>query len=125
MSVTNKVFDHRRIVPRVRAALERVRVSRPRVDVVLGLACTGHGASLALMTRGGILRSSVLDRWAGLKHVLLLAEAEERDIKNPATDIDRFIHHCLSYPYGRFPPCRIFEQTLDEWIAWFLAGSGL
>ncbi len=125
MGVTNKLFDRRRVVPRMREALQRARASQRGIDSILGLACTGHGASLALVTRDGIVRSSVLDRWAGIKHVLLLAEAEERDIRNPSTDIDRAIHYCLRYTHGKFPPCRIFEQTIDEWIAWFLAGSGL
>ncbi len=77
------------------------------------------------MTRDGAIRSTVLDRWAGVKHVLLLAEDEERDIRQAATEIDKTIHHCLSYGYGKFPPCRIFEQTIQEWLEWFLDGMGL
>lgn len=100
--------------------------SGPRpIETILGIACTGHGASLALVTRDGLVRCSVLDRWAGIKHLLLFAEQEERDLRNPASDIDRLIHFCLSYGYGKFPECRIFERTIREWLAWFLADVNL
>src|SRR5690348_11914935 len=72
-----------------------VRRAPPRIDAVLGIACTGHGASLGLVTRDGIVRSSVLDRWSGIKHVLMLARAEDYSIRGGRTEIDRQIKWVL------------------------------
>ena len=104
---------------RLRKAL---RLPPGRINTVLGLACTGHGASIALMTSDGVVRSSVLERWAGVKRILLLAEDEDHDLRNPTSLIDSHIHFCLKYGYGEFPPTRIFEKTIREWLAWFLHG---
>jgi carbamoyltransferase len=92
---------------------------------ILGIACSGHGASLALITREGTMRASVLDRWAGVKHLLLLARAEDKDIRNPKSDIDRLVHYSLKYGYGEFPHTRLFEDTIGEWLEWFLRGLSL
>jgi carbamoyltransferase len=96
-----------------------------RIGVVLGIACTGHGASIAALTSDGVVRSSVLDRWAGVKHVLMFARNEDGDIRNPRSHVDREIHSVLEYAYGKYPPTRIFEETLDDWLHWFLRGLHL
>lgn len=99
---------------------------RPRdFQTILGIACTGHGASLSLITSDGVIRSSVLDRWSGIKHVLLLSRDEDAALRMPMTDVDRVINYLLSYGFGHFPPTRIFEETILEWTTWLLRGSGL
>jgi carbamoyltransferase len=115
----------RLLIARPRRIRERLFGKSRGVGVILGIACTGHGASLAALTRDGAIRSSVLDRWAGVRHTLLFAEAEERDIKNAKSDIDKSIHYCLSYGYGKFPYCRVFERTIHDWLEWFLDGLNL
>jgi carbamoyltransferase len=92
---------------------------------ILGIACSGHGASLALVTRDGTVRASVLDRWAGVKHLLLLARKEDRDVRKPRNATDRGINYELSYGYGQFPQTRLFEDTIGEWLEWFLRGLPL
>ncbi len=114
-------LDDRLFLPRGAKLRRWLHSSTRPIDRVLGIACTGHGASLSLVTRDGLVRSSVLDRWAGIKHLLMFAEKEERDLRNPTSDIDRLVHFCLSYGYGKFPECRIFERTIEEWLGWFLA----
>jgi carbamoyltransferase len=91
-----------------------------RMEAVLGIACTGHGASVALVTADGTIRSSVLDRWSGVKHILMLARREERSIRNPTSLIDRQIKWVLCAGRGGFPPTLIFEDTILEWLNWFL-----
>jgi len=98
---------------------------RRRFHAILGLACTGHGASLALITAGGIIRSSVLDRWAGVKHVLMFSRDEDHDLREGTSQIDREIRYLLSLGFGRFPATRIFEDTIVEWLRWFLRDSGV
>ena len=104
---------------------QMLHVPPSKIGTVLGLACTGHGASLALMTSEGALRSSVLERWAGVKRILLLAKDEDHDLRNPASAIDQHINFCMKYGYGAFPPSRIFEETISEWLGWFLKGLNL
>jgi len=101
------------------------RMRPGKIDVVLGIACTGHGASIAVVTSDGIVRSSVLDRWAGVKHVLMFARKEDSDIRYPKSDIDREVNYVLKYGFGKFPNTRIFEDTLDAWLHWFLRGLHL
>jgi carbamoyltransferase len=96
-----------------------------RIRVVLGIACTGHGASVALVTADGIVRSSVLDRWAGVKNVLLFSRNEDRDIRHPRSPLDREINFVLKYGFGKFPATRVFEDIIDEWLAWFLRGLNI
>jgi len=55
---------------------------------VLGLACTGYGASIALVTSDGVVRSSVLDR--------MFARKEDSDIRYPKYDLDREINLVLN-----------------------------
>jgi carbamoyltransferase len=107
----------------VRGSLPRLRKSR--IDTVLGLACTGHGASIAVMTADGSVRCSVLDRWAGVKHVILLSRDEDRDIRNPKNKIDDFIHFCFRHGFGRLPETRIFEDVIVDWLNWLLRGLNL
>ncbi|HUR80982.1 MAG TPA: carbamoyltransferase C-terminal domain-containing protein [Thermoanaerobaculia bacterium] len=91
---------------------------------VLGIACTGHGASLALVTEEGTVRASVLDRWSGKKHALLLARQEAQDILHPRSKIDKAIHFLLTC--GReMPPVLIFEDVISDWTTWLLRGTGL
>jgi carbamoyltransferase len=105
----------------LRSRLRNATGLRPRrFRTVLALACTGHGASIALATSAGTIRSSVLDRWAGAKHVLLLSRDEDRDIRNPVTELDRQIRYLLSFGFGKFPPTRVFEDVIVEWTDWFL-----
>ena len=69
---------------RIAQLVKRLRQSRARrieAKHILGIACTGHGASLAYLGRDGTVRCSVLDRWAGIKNVLMLAQSEEQDIR--------------------------------------------
>jgi len=98
--------------------------TRPRFDNILGIACTGHGASLALIIADGTIRASVLDRWSGRKHALLLARDEAEAIRNPRNDVDRAIHYVLTY--GRaMPPILVFEDVIEDWTSWLLRGLGL
>jgi carbamoyltransferase len=99
--------------------------SPERIDTVLGLACTGHGASVALATSSRLIRSSVLERWTGEKNVLLLSRKEDRDLRHPRSKIDRRINYCLTEGSNRFPPTRIFEDTIGPWLGWFLRGLDL
>jgi carbamoyltransferase len=89
---------------------------------VLGIACTGHGASLAYMGADGVVRASVLDRWARTKYTLMLARDEAADIQARATPIDATIHDILSYSFGKFPTYRVFEEAFPEWLTWLLRG---
>lgn len=89
---------------------------------ILGIACTGHGASLAFVGANGAVRSSVLDRWTGAKHVLLFAVDEQRAILNKASQVDTQIHDTLCYGFGQFPPNRVFEDNILEWFSWLTRG---
>jgi len=120
--------DLRKVSPpsTFRGRLKRLLGRRPsRIETVLGIACTGHGTSVALVTADGTIRSSVLDRWSGLKHVLLLARREESCIRNPTSEIDRKIKWVLSAGRGGLPPTLIFEDTILEWVTWFLRGLSI
>jgi carbamoyltransferase len=109
-----------------RGRIRRWLGTRPAgMHAVLGLACTGHGASVALVTSDGTVRSSVLDRWSGVKHVLMLARREDSSIRNPTSEIDRQIKWVLSVGRGGFPPTLIFEDTILEWVRWFLRGLSI
>src|SRR5438132_9041625 len=117
--------DLRKVSPpsTFRGRLTRLLGRRPStIETVLGIACTGHGTSVALVTADGTIRSSVLDRWSGLKHVLLLARREESCIRNPTSEIDRKIKWVLSAGRGGLPPTLIFEDTILERVTWVLRG---
>lgn len=107
--------------------MKRLLGRRPGTfKTILGLACTGHGASIAIATADGTIRSSVLDRWAGQKHVLMLARAEDKAIRTPKTEIDRKVNYVFcAGRAGVFPPTLLFEDTIQEWMTWFLRGLSL
>jgi carbamoyltransferase len=100
----------------------------PKISVeanhVLGIACTGHGASLAYLGRDGQVRCSVLDRWANTKHTLMFAENEYQAIRQGQDPIDAGIRALLVAAFGRFPHYRIFEQDFPVWLEWLLQGTG-
>lgn len=110
--------------PRIATALRSMFGLPRRFRNILGIACTGHGASLALVTEEGTVRASVLDRWSGKKHALLLARQEAEDILHPRSKIDKAVHYILTC--GReMPPVLIFEDVIDDWTTWLLRGTGL
>lgn len=94
-------------------------------DYVLGIACTGHGASLALVGRDGLCRASVFDRWMGTKHTLIFSKFEHKLIAERIPPIGSAIHSVFRYAYGRFPDCRIFEDVFPDWLAWLLRDTGV
>ena len=109
-----------------RGRLKQLVGRRPgRMETVLGIACTGHGASVALVTADGTIRSSVLDRWSCVKHVLMLARREEDSIRNPKSETDRKIKWVLCAGRGGFPPTLIFEDAILDWLTWFLRGLSI
>jgi carbamoyltransferase len=98
----------------------------PRIEGnhVLGIASTGHGASLAYVGRDGTVRSSVLDRWVRTKYTTLFARDEIESILGGKTETDLGIRNILTYSHGSFPPFRVFEDMFDDWLSWLLSGSG-
>jgi carbamoyltransferase len=112
-----RLLDRRRRGPRT---FPRMKASR-----VLGIASTGHGASLAYVDTRGVIRSSQLERWTGTKHTLLFSYAEEADVRDPRDRINRQINYSLSLGYGRFPHSRVFEETIEDWLEWLLRGLGV
>jgi carbamoyltransferase len=123
-----KMYNHPALNPVLRREAGPVAPLRrfPRFPArnVVGLACTGHGASLAFLDEDGTMRASVLDRWAGTKHSLMLSADEERDIvlADRRSPIDASIYGLLQDAYGGFPPYRVFERTFPAWLAWLLRG---
>ena len=89
-------------------------------DYVLGIGCTGHGASLALVGRDGTVRASSFDRWNGTKNTLIFCEDERQSILRPESPLDAHIHDLLTYAFGRFPEHRVFEEVFPRWLDWFL-----
>ena len=96
----------------------------PRVAAtrVLGIACTGHGASLAYIDAAGSVRSSQLERWTQKKHMMMFSSDEYRAITEPVSQIDLSINYVLSHSFGRFPDSCIFEETMSDWLQWLLRG---
>lgn len=95
-------------------------------DHILALVSTGHGASLAYLGRDGRRRASVLDRWAGEKHTLLLTTAEDRDLRRGQSAIDRSMRDTFHQAFdGRIPPSRRLEDVLVTWVSWLLRGTGI
>ncbi len=122
----NPALRHAAVAPRANGVAPRApgasRVPAGSVRHVLGIACTGHGASLAYLGPGGEVRSSVLDRWVGTKYTLMFARDEAVAILGRATPIDAAIHDNLAYTYGKFPAHRVFEDELPAWFAWLVRG---
>lgn len=102
--------------PRTRPRLPRVEAER-----VLGIASTGHGASLSYLDASGAVRSSQLERWTGQKHMMLFSRDEDAALREPTSRIDRSVHYLFMLGYGEFPPSRIFEQTIEPWHEWLLS----
>ena len=96
---------------------QRGRLVGNSVRHILGIACSGHGASLAYIGPDQV-RASVLDRWARTKHTLMFAEAEAREILGRTSPVDAKIHKDLVHTYGRFPAYRTFEADFPAWFAW-------
>ncbi|MDQ3927740.1 MAG: hypothetical protein M3328_01195, partial [Chloroflexota bacterium] len=92
---------------------------------ILSVACTGHGASLSYIGADGTVRSSVLDRWAGTKNTLMFSADEDRDIRNPSSEIDQGLHDLLLYGFGKFPRTMIFEDTIYPWLEWLVGDLGV
>jgi len=90
---------------------------RPRqFKAILGIACTGHGASLALVTADGLVRSSVLDRWAGVKHVLLLSHDEDHDLRGWPYPVPVGCYPAGASAVGALDMAgNIWEWTSDLW----------
>jgi carbamoyltransferase len=114
-----------------KTALERMksrRLSRRSFKEsrhILGIACTGHGASIAYIGPDGVVRSSVLDRWVGIKNTLMFCEDEERSIRNSESGIDANINYILTYGFKKFPECRTFEGSFPGWFDWLLHDIGI
>lgn len=122
----NPVLRHAAVAPRPNGhavkAPHRFAYERVAARHVLGIACTGHGASLAYLGPGGAVRASVLDRWVRTKYTLMLARDEAAAILGRATPIDAAIYDSLAYTYGKFPPHRAFEDDFPAWFAWLVRG---
>jgi carbamoyltransferase len=118
-----KMYNDRELNPATRSDYKPPCVAPGKFaggNTVLGIACTGHGASIALITRDGLVRASVLDRWAVSKHTLMFAVDEARAILDRETPIDTSIYNGLVYGFGKFPPYRLFEEDFPRWQEWFL-----
>jgi carbamoyltransferase len=91
-----------------------------KVNNIIGIACTGHGASLSYISKKGIARSSVLDRQLGTKHTLMFSEDELKDILSRESSIDQTINKILTYSYRGFPAHQTFESCFPNWMSWLL-----
>jgi carbamoyltransferase len=100
----------------------RPRFRRVEAERVVGIASTGHGASLTYMDTSGVVRSSQLERWTGTKHMMLFSEAEDAALRTPRSKIDRRVHHMFTNGFGRFPDSLIFEEAIEPWRDWLIAG---
>jgi carbamoyltransferase len=96
------------------------RFPKVKANRILGIACTGHGASIAYMDSAGVLKSSLLERWTGVKYMMMFSAAEEQAIRNPQNDIDRSINYIFTFRTGKFPECTTFEQSFMPWMGWLL-----
>lgn len=103
----------------VRRALPR-RIPHVPAARILGIASTGHGASVAYLDADGTTRGSQLERWTGTKHMMMFSRQEDHDLRNPDNDIDRSINFVFNHSYGRFPDSRVFEDTMVPWLNWLL-----
>jgi carbamoyltransferase len=105
----------------------RFRRRFPRVEAarILGLASTGHGASLTYLDAAGVVRSSQLERWTRTKHMMLFSEDEEAALRHPTSKIDKRVHHMFTRGFGRFPDSRVFEDTIDSWHEWLIGDLGI
>jgi carbamoyltransferase len=104
---------------------DRRRFPRIEAERILGIASTGHGASLTYLDASGVVRSSQLERWTGTKHMMLFSRPEDEALRTPRSKIDRRVHHMFMEGYGRFPDSRIFEDTIESWREWLLHDLGV
>jgi carbamoyltransferase len=98
------------------------RFPQVAAESVVGIASTGHGASLTYLDRTGIVRSSQLERWTATKHMMLFSRDEDEALRNPASTIDTRVHNLFVHGFGRFPDSRIFEDTIGPWGQWLTSG---
>jgi carbamoyltransferase len=101
------------------------RVRSVDAERVLGIASTGHGASLAYVDSSGTVRSSQLERWAGVKHMMLFSRDEDEALRDPASEIDKSVNFLFKEGFGRFPDSCIFEDTITPWFDWLLGDLGV
>jgi carbamoyltransferase len=94
-------------------------------DRILGIASTGHGASISYVDRTGTVRGSQLERWSGVKHMLLFSRDEAKALRTPETDIDRLVHYVFTEGFGRFPDSAVFEDVIEPWFEWLLEDLGV
>lgn len=99
----------------------------PRLSAtrILGIGCTGHGASLGYVDTAGNVRASQLERWTNVKHMMMFSADEDDAIRHPANDIDEWINFTFRYGFGRFPDSCIFEEKILPWTEWLLCGLGV
>jgi carbamoyltransferase len=101
----------------------RIRPRFPHVEAerILGIASTGHGASLSYIDTSCVVRSSQLERWTGTKHMMLFSRDEDECLREPTSAIDKSVNFIFTHGYGRFPDSCIFEDTIDSWREWLLS----
>lgn len=95
------------------------RKSQPRRDIgnVLGIACTGHGAALALVSAQHGVRAMTLDRFSRLENSMLFSRAEHDDIMRDGDPLQELLAQC----YGGLPPMFVFEETIGDFVAALLS----
>jgi len=106
-----------------RAGRARAPRTRPRwgsIDHVVGISSTARGAALAYLGRDGTVRASALERWAGVAPCLLLADDEEREIREGRSPVGAVLRDGLVEAFGTFPPTRAFEVVFPLWLDWLL-----
>ena len=119
-SNSNGLVEFLRYALSPQAARFRPRFPQLEAERILGIASTGHGASLAYLDTTGVVRSSQLERWTGTKHMMLFSRDEDDALRRPTSKIDRRVHHMFKQGFGRFPDSCIFEDTIDSWRDWLL-----
>lgn len=103
----------------------QARSPQVEADRILGIASTGHGASISYVDRTGTVRGSQLERWSGVKHMLLFSRDEAKALRTPETDIDRLVHYVFTEGFGRFPDSAVFEDVIEPWFEWLLEDLGV
>jgi len=98
------------------------RFPRVRATRILGIACTGHGASLSYLDTSGHIRASQLERWTSVKHMMMFSSDEDQAIRHPENDVDQSIHFTFCLGFGRLPDSCIFEEKIIPWTEWLLRG---
>jgi carbamoyltransferase len=104
---------------------EKATKLNKKINHILGIACNGHGASLAYIDRDGSIRSSVLDRWAGTKYTLMVSKGELEEMVNRRSAIAAEMYDLLAFSYGAFPKYKVFESAFPAWMDWLLSDLDL